>query len=68
MSHEEVMNDLQYPKEPEKLTAYIYEYDCQICKRHEKVIFPEVRFDPIAICPECAKRLRKILYEEDDLK
>lgn len=68
MSREEVMNDLQYPKEPEKVPAYIFEYDCQICGGHNTAILHASRLDPIAICPECAKRIKKLIYQEDDLK
>lgn len=82
MAVDEVMNDLQYPVQEEvevidegneliddtKIPAYIFEYDCQICGKHDTAIIQSSRFDPVAICPECAKRIKKLIYEEDDLK
>ena len=36
-------------------------YACQICG---KVI--SVEFGPVAICLECGRRLKKLLYEEEE--
>lgn len=35
-------------------------YACQICGRVR-----QMKFGPMVICPECAKRLKKLLYEEE---
>lgn len=42
--------------------AYIFEYDCQICGKHNTAILVSARFDPRAICPECAKRINELIY------
>lgn len=36
-------------------------YSCQICGR-----FRSIEFGIMVICPECAKRLKKLLYEEEE--
>ena len=36
-------------------------YACQICGRVRSI-----EFGPMVICPECAKRLQKLLYEEEE--
>ena len=52
---------------PPKIEAYVYSYTCQVCGVNYELILPHVP-DPIVICPECAKRIKKLIYQEDDLK
>ena len=50
-----------------KIEAYVYSYTCLVCGVNHEFILPHVP-DPIVICPECAKRIKKLIYPEDDLK
>ena len=52
---------------PEHMTAVIFAYNCQICGDYHEIV-RSPGDDPIAICPECAKRIKKLIYQEDDLK
>ena len=36
-------------------------YACQICGKVRSV-----EFGPMVICPECGRRLKKLLYEEEE--
>lgn len=52
---------------PEHMTAVIFGYRCQICGEYHEIV-QNLGDDPVAICPECAKRLKNLIYMEDDLK